>query len=197
MLLQQKKANEVMKYLCLVPQVKNCTLYGSLANGNADKYSDIDICVDVSGSDNGAFMKELPLLIAKWLPMLWYDYAPSLAPEQYVVSVAIDENNPFCVVDFKCIATPHIDTIQKSELDNDIYFHLIKLWTANCKHYIRGADCTQDIQKMGRRTIGTECEKMTNEQILENILCCIERNLTPQLSVYVKNCRKAWDERNH
>lgn len=190
-----KKAEEVITYLNNLPKVKACSLYGSLANGNADKHSDIDIKVDVSGSDNGTFMKALPKLMAKRFSVIWHDFAPSLAPEQYVVSVAIDENNPFCVVDLKCTATPHIVTVQKRDLENDIYFHLIKLWTANCKHHIRGADCTSDIQKMGRRTIGSECETMTNEQILEEILHRLENNATPGTAVYIANCRKAWEER--
>ena len=192
---QQYRANEIMKYLDILPEVKTCGLYGSLVNGNTDKYSDIDIKVDVSGSDNGAFMKTLPGLVAKKYPVIWYDFAPSLAPEQYVVSIATDENNPFCVVDFKCTATPHIETVQKSNLENDTFYHLIKLWVANYKHYIRSVDCTSDIQKMARRTIGAQCEKMSNEQILEQILRCLESNTTPKTAVYIANCRKAWEER--
>mgnify|MGYP000895430975 CR=1 FL=1 len=191
----QVKANEIMRFLNNLPQVKACELYGSCANGNADKYSDVDIKVDVSGSDNGAFMLSLPEIIVQKSPLLWYDYAPSLAPEQYVVSIAIDENNPFCVVDFKCVATPHIDSIQKGDLNNDTYTHLIKLWIANCKHFIRGADCSADIQKMGRRTIGKDCERMTDSEILEKILCRLENNATELTKIYIENCRKVWDER--
>lgn len=192
---QKYLANNIISYLNTLPQVKSCNIYGSLINGNADKYSDIDIVVDVSGSDNGMFMKALPELIGKRFPVIWHDFALSLAPEQYVVSVAIDENNPFCVVDFKCTATPHIETVQKSDLENDIYFHLTKLWVANCKHYIRGADCTSDIQKMARCTISAQSEKMSNEQILEEILHRLENSTTPETTVYVANCRKAWKER--
>jgi len=195
LLYQRYKATEIMRFLDTLPQVKSCDLYGSLSGGKADKYSDIDIKVDVSGIDSGAFMKTLPELVAKNFPVIWHDFAPSLAPLQYVVSIAIDENNPFCVVDFKCTATPHIETIQKSDLENDIFFHLIKLWVANCKHYIRGADCTGDIQKMARRTIGEECMNMSNEQILEEILRRLEKNTTPETTVYIANCRKAWDKR--
>ena len=142
-------ADDILNFLKTIPEVKACYLYGSHANGNADEYSDIDIKVDVSGSDNGAFMKKLPEIMTKQFPVIWHDFAPSLAPEQYVVSIAIDENNPFCVVDLNCIATPHIDTIQKNDLNKDTLFHLIRLRTTNCKHHIRDADCAHDIQKNG------------------------------------------------
>ena len=54
---QMQIADEIICYLETISQVKGCTLYGSLANRNADTYSDIDICVDVSGCDNGAFIE--------------------------------------------------------------------------------------------------------------------------------------------
>jgi hypothetical protein len=188
------KVNDIINYLNTFPKVKFCSLYGSLVNGNADRYSDIDIIIDVSGSDNGVFMKNLPELFVKCFPVIWHDFAPSLVPEQYVVSIAIDESNPFCVVDFKCTATPHFKTIQKGDLENDVYYHLIKLWVANCKHYVRGTNCTLDIQKMARLTIGTHCEAMTDKQILEEILCRLEKNTTLETRAYIANCRKVWDE---
>lgn len=193
LLYQQYRANEIIKYLSTLSEVKTCCLYGSLANGNADKYSDIDIEVDVSGSDNGAFLKVVPEIVARRFPVTWYDFAPSLAPEQYVISVAIDESNPFCVVDFKCTATPHIKIVQKSDLVNDIYIHLIKLWVVNCKHFIRGSDCTRDIRKMARRAIGAQSETMTNKQILEETLHRLEKNTSPETETYIPNLRKAWE----
>ncbi|MDR1299687.1 MAG: hypothetical protein LBJ84_05490 [Oscillospiraceae bacterium] len=143
-------------------------------------------------------MKALPQLMAKRFSVIWYDYAPSLAPEQYVVSVAIDESRPFRVVDLKCVATPHVSNVQKSDIKNDAYYHLIKLWTANFKHYIRGADCTGDIQKMGRRAIGVDCEKLSNKQILKEILRRLEDNAVPGTENYIAHCREAWaSERPH
>lgn len=190
---QMQIADEVICYLNTLPQVKGCTLYGSLANGNADKYSDIDICVDVSGCDNGIFMLSLPKLLSKRFNVQWYDFAPSLAPEQYIVSVATDEDNPYCVIDIKCFAEPHIRSVQKSDLENDVYTHLLKLWTANSKHYIRGADYSGDIHKMGRKCIGTMSDKLTDEEIIEEVLCRLEKNAPNRLKTYITNCRKEWD----
>lgn len=192
---QMQIADEIICYFETISQVKGCTLYGSLANRNADTYSDIDICVDVSGCDNGAFMLTLPELLRKRFNVLWYDFAPSLAPEQYVISVATDEENPFCVADFNCFAEPHITTVQKGDLENEVYTHLLKLWIANCKHYIRGEGYSGDIHKMGRKCIGADAEELTDEVIIEEVLRRLQINAPDRLKTYVSNCRKAWDNR--
>ena len=62
LLYQQYKANKIMKYLYTLPEVRTCSLYGSLANGNADKYSDIDID---SFSEESRLINELKVKLAQ------------------------------------------------------------------------------------------------------------------------------------
>lgn len=50
----------VTAQLRCLPEVRNITLHGSLEIGHPDRYSDIDLKINVSGSDNGRFMLELP-----------------------------------------------------------------------------------------------------------------------------------------
>ena len=45
--------NTVMECLNDLPYTKECTVRGSLATNHWDQYSDIDLRIDVSGSDNG------------------------------------------------------------------------------------------------------------------------------------------------
>ena len=200
-------ANEIITYLQTIPEVNGCTVYGSLSNGKFDKLSDIDIQVDVSGSDNSIFVTKLPELIQKQFPVVYFDYAPSLIPEQYIVSIAVDEENPFCIVDLKCAATPHIMTLQKNDFMLDKFVHTLKLWTANCKHLLRGKDCIKDnkvgdvnvnsvnIIKMGKRIIGTAAEAMTDNEIMEATLNWLENNCTNATQRYVKSLRRVWVER--
>ena len=186
---------DVITFVESLPQVKSCELYGSFANGTADELSDIDIMADVSGLDNGRFMLDLPNRIAQKFNLLFYDFAPSLVPKQYIVSVAIDEQNPFAMIDLNCIATPHIETVQKSDLKNDIFTHTIKLWIANCKHFLRGIDCSADIQKMGKKIIKSDCKLMTDEAIIEEVLRYLEDTANHPLLNYINNCRNIWDSR--
>ncbi|MBN2443326.1 MAG: nucleotidyltransferase domain-containing protein [Spirochaetales bacterium] len=51
-------------YFNNLTQVKSCTIHGSLATGQYDEYSDIDLRLDVSGTDNGKFMLALPELLS-------------------------------------------------------------------------------------------------------------------------------------
>lgn len=125
-------------------------------------------------------------------PVIWHDFAVSLVPEQYIVSIEVDEKNPFCIVDLNCVAVPHVQNVQKSDLENDACYHLIKLWVVNCKHFFRKTDCSRDIRKMGKRTIGSACEKMSDRQILDEVLCRLENNAAPETAEYIINCRKVW-----
>lgn len=145
---QIETAQRICEYFKAQPEVTESTIYGSLATGSFDKYSDIDIEVNVSGSDNGLFLKKVPHLISHIYPVIYSDYAPSLLPEEYVVSCAISSKNPFLTVDVKCIAVPHIYSITKTDIVNDFYSHILKLWVANMKHYIRSKNCGDDIRRM-------------------------------------------------
>ena len=61
-MLLKESAENICDYLKTLPQVKRCALSGSLCRGNFDKYSDIDIEIDVSGTDNGQFAMETTYL---------------------------------------------------------------------------------------------------------------------------------------
>ena len=74
-------AEKIMAMLDNMPEVKSCALYGSLTNDTYDELSDIDINIDVSGSDNGQFMLTLAERIGEKISVFYSDYAPSLVPE--------------------------------------------------------------------------------------------------------------------
>lgn len=146
----QSFAKEVCTFLESLPEVNSCRIYGSLSSASYDEYSDIDIEIDVSGIDNGVFATKLPQILSSKYDMIFFDYAPSLAPAKYVVSAALNAENPFMMVDICCTATPHYDTVSRQDLAsrNNQYDHTLKLFTANLKHFLREADCYHDICKM-------------------------------------------------
>lgn len=171
-------AGEICAYLKTFPEVKQCGLYGSLQKGNSDRYSDIDIELDVTGNDNGKFLLKLPELLSKRYQLIFYDFAPSLAPEQYVVTVAIDQENPFMLVDISCTASKVCGTVSKEELrrQNNPFDHTLKLFTANLKHYIRGMDCLDDIFKMFHRIFPKTEVSSDEKRMLEDIYFWLVRN---------------------
>lgn len=175
-------ANRICKFLEQLPEVKSCKLYGSLQSGTFDEYSDIDIEIDISGIDNGVFVTKLPELLSKEYNIVFYDYAPSLAPEKYIVSVVMDTENPFMVIDISCVANPHCDTVSKQDLMalNNRYDHTLKVFIANLKHYLRGADCFDDIVKMYSRIFGKDTEVYDEEQMLNAVLGWLKENAESQ-----------------
>ena len=190
-----EKAQEIMQILSCLPSVKKCTLYGSIAEGRHDELSDIDIEIDVSGLDNGRYMLELTSLLKDKLPIIYSDYAPSLIPEKYIVSMAIDAQNPFRMVDVCCRAEPHVTTLTRENIAplNGRFTHTLKLWTSNLKHHVRGADCRRDIVKMASRLGIPECETKTSQQLLADTLEWLEANKTHEYETLVASCRRHYE----
>ncbi len=190
------QAENIMKVLNELPMVKSCKLYGSIASGTEDNLSDIDIEVDVSGYDNARFMLEIPKILNEKINVIFYDFAPSLIPEQYIVSLATDSENPFAMVDLKCVAEPHCISVSKSEANakNNIITHTLKVWLANMKHYVRGRECYDDIVRMAKR-LGIEAvEAKTEPELLEEVLIWLEANGNDEIDEYISNCREKFEE---
>jgi len=187
-------ANTCMEILRSLPMVKSCALYGSIANNTDDELSDIDIQVDVSGYDNGKFMLEVPHLIKKKLNIIYYDFAPSLIPDIYIVSNVISVDNPFALVDIMCVADPHCTTVLKEHAVNDILTHTLKVWVINFKHYVRGYECYDDIHRMAKRLGIKFTDSKSEEALLDESLIWIEENQHDKFWKYVNSCRKKFKE---
>jgi len=189
-------ANNIITFLNEIPVVRECSIYGSLATNTYDELSDIDIEIDVSGYDNGQFMLELVELLKGKFSIYYSDYAPSLIPDRYIVSIAIDKENPFLIVDLCCSAESHCTTVTKQQASekNDKYTHILKLWTANLKHYVRGNECYDDIVRMGQKIAVEDIDTKDEDEILEKTLCWLEKNVKNGLHEFVESCRRRFDE---
>lgn len=190
------KADEIITILNGIPTVKGCNLYGSLSTKTHDELSDIDIEIDVSGYDNGQFMLQLTEMLKDQIRIFYSDYAPSLIPDKYIVSMAIDVNNPFLIVDLSCSADPHCTTVTKQQVmaRNKKYVHTLKVWTANLKHYVRGTECYDDILRMAKRLSIVDVDAKDEAELLGETLCWLEDNVENNLSDYVKSCRRVFEE---
>lgn len=193
------EAERIIEILMTLPHVKNCTLYGSVAEGRADAMSDIDIEVDVSGFDNGQFMLSFPGLLSGNLRVIYSDFAPSLIPDKYIVSLAIDENNPFMMLDVSCAAKPHITTVtrQQAAEKNSLVPHTLKVWVANLKHYLRGVECRGDILRMANRLGIEHTDMKSNYEILGEVLSWLEMNADDKLAHYLYSCKQIWIDVKH
>lgn len=185
----KQRAEKIINILKTLPSVKNCDIYGSIVNGTYDELSDIDIEIDVSGIDNGQFMLKLINLLKDKINIVYSDYAPSLIPNSYIVSIAIDKTNPFLIVDLKCVATPNCTTVTKELVRNlnNKYTHILKLWTANLKHYARKKDCFKDILNMAKK-INLDVNNKNEKEILYQTLIWLKVNASEQFKDFINNC---------
>ena len=194
--MRRTKAKEIIAALNELEEVKDCTIYGSLASGTDDALSDIDIEVDVSGCDNGKFMLALPELLVDKIDIYYADYAPSLVPEYYIISLALDESDPFLIADIRCCAEPHCQSVTRERVTvlNGKFTHTLKLWTANLKHYARGADCRGDILRMAAKLGMDNAESVSEKEMLAVVLRWIEDNVELGLETFVAACRRKFEE---
>lgn len=181
-------AETLRAFFLTLPEVKNAALQGSLQRNSHDEYSDIDIELDVSGSDNGAFFLRIPMLLNQIYPVIFHDYAPSLLPDSYIVSCAISEENPFLIVDIKCSAVPHIQSIQKGDLAYEKFPHILKLWIVNLKHYLRGCTCIHDIERMYHKLFSHTQE--SEAQMLLDVFNWLKENQTAKYAKYLQSCER-------
>ena len=130
------------------------------------------------------------------LSVYYCDYAHSFVPEKYIVSLGIEAENPFLVLDLCCCAEPHCTTVTKQQVmaANDKFTHTIKVWTANLKHYVRGGECHDDIVRMARRLDIEDIEVMEEVELLEAVLCWMEDNMTDGLERFIASCRRRFKE---
>lgn len=182
-------AEEVCAFLKSLPEVKSCAVYGSLCSGTYDEYSDIDIEIDVSGVDNGVFATKLPDILSKNFEVIFFDYAPSLAPEKYIISVAMNPENPFRMVDICCVAKPHCSTVARKDLAslNNQYDHTLKLFIANLKHFLRETDCYADILKMYGRIFRDGMDIRDEAYMLDAVYGWLLNNAQPRHEAFVAN----------
>ena len=95
------------------------------------------------------------------------------------------------IVDIKCTAMPHAYSIEKADMKNDNYAHILKLWVANIKHYLRGCACKSDIEKMYHKLFDNTDK---NEfQMLEDIWSWLKKYGAEKYKKYLLSCEKYID----
>lgn len=191
-------ANQIRDFLLNLKEIKNCFIYGSVAKDSYDEYSDIDLEIDVSGIDNGEFATKLPDLLRSKYDVIFSDYAPSFAPEKYIVSIAISSENPFLIVDICCTAVPHYTNFSKTDFRNlnNHYDHTLKLFTANLKHYSRGTDCYNDIKKMYSRIFKNSTETPDESEMLSMVFSWLKDHAENKYDAYLNALSKYLDFTN-
>lgn len=188
------KAEEIMSFLKTHKSVQSVFLRGSLSTGDGDEFSDIDIGIDVSGSDNGEFARDLPALMDSNFNVLFYDWSPSLLPKDYVISFAHKDLPIFWMIDIQIMATPHTPSL--IEVPVNKYHHLLKLWILNFKYYLRGnEEVTSSIMALAKRALNREIKSVNIFHAMSLIIKAIKVNIEPDLHDFVEQCENELNKR--
>ena len=183
-------AHRVLTALASERAVRRTALRGSLATGQTDEYSDIDVLVDVSGSDNGRFATRIPALLGRHVPVLFSDWAPSLLPETYVQTCFLDGAPIFWNVDVECMATPHVPSLTRVAVQPRD--HGLKLWVLDAKHLLRGAATADpDIRRLAARLLPVaEATPPDLRLLMRRVLDELSRSAPPAYAGFLRRCEE-------
>lgn len=186
-IIQLEKAKEIMTYLEQFDFVKSSEIIGSLKTGNSDQYSDIDIRINVSGSDNGKVLLMLPYLLSKKYPIIYTAFAPRFAPDLYVVSFGLKDMNFFHFIDIECVADPHISSLSKDDirLITNMNHLKLKLYIGLLKKMLRGEDISGELSFFSAKDVNLDNAKVIlkdeflklKENENKNVISIIDKSL--------------------
>ena len=151
-------AERIRAALGTLPGVRRAFLRGSLARGRTDELSDIDVGIDVSGEDNGAFAVGLPASFARLFPVEFWDWTTALLPGAYVQTYFLQGQPLFWHVDVEISATPHVASVSREHAVQvqDRTDHFTKLWVLTAKHLLRGLpEAPDEARRLAARVLTT------------------------------------------
>lgn len=154
---QLKKAKEIKDYLESFDFIQSSEIIGSLKSENCDEYSDIDLRINVSGTDNGKILLMLPYLLSKKFPIVYTAFAPRFAPDLYVVSFGLKGSDIFHFVDIECVAEPHVNSLSKQNIkDITNMKHLkLKLYIGLFKNILRQKDMSKELSFLSKQEVNS------------------------------------------
>lgn len=197
-LTQLDLAREVIGLFKDLDDVRSVFLRGSLVEGIFDRYSDIDIGIDVSGSDNARFTETIIERMQAHFDLHFHDWATSLLPDQYILTFFVKDVPIYWNIDFDCTATPHAGTLQREEVrvTLNMISHALKPWVHMMKYLIRGQEGIEDrIRMKGKQQFpGVDLQNHSPQQILRAMLDDLYQRADGQFSEFFAVCYQVYDD---
>lgn len=142
-------AQSVLDVLSAHHYVVEVTATGSIAEGRADQYSDIDVHAKVSGVSDRAFAETLPDAVRSIGRCLVEGWGYSALPEHFVRTFYFDDYPLFWHVDVWCDSDVHVDG---SDLKAAYHWpQVFKIWVDELSDVLRGADALPQLDPIMAR----------------------------------------------
>jgi predicted nucleotidyltransferase len=136
-------AEHVVALLQQAPHVSQVKPHGSLAGGRADRYSDIDLAVQIQGISDRAFALNLPTLLQPIGPCVVEGWGVGFLPDTYIRTFYFSDYPLFWHVDIGCLSDQHIDG---SDIKNSYHWpQIFKMWIAVVRDVLRGVDRVDEL----------------------------------------------------
>ncbi|MEM7032505.1 MAG: nucleotidyltransferase domain-containing protein [Chloroflexota bacterium] len=168
-------ALDIISHLQRDERVISVRLQGSLANGTADRYSDIDLCVQLRDVSDRAFAEILPDLIRPVGKPFIEGWGVGFLPDLYIRTVYFDAYPLFWHVDIACESNIHIDG---HDLRNTYHWpQIFKIWIDVVSDWLRGKDSTARLEQIISRwhDIHTVKDAPPNTKLIQYLEWCTER----------------------
>lgn len=177
-----------------LPEVVSVFLKGSLQGGYYDELSDIDIVIDVSGSNDADFVKAIDSRMESAFDIYFFDWAPSLLPAKFVKTFYLRGLSIFCNLDIEVTATPHYGTLLRSDIVREPTAAHLKLWALNTKYYLRGKlGVDGEIAKLYRRVLAEPAPTTYSvDRLLLEIINYLKDKSHERYQDFIEECRRTY-----
>ena len=137
---REELAQSIIPLLEKDARVAEVGYYGSMADGTADCYSDIDLRVQLTDVSDRVFAEALPDLVRPVGSLLIEGWGLSALPDQYVRTFYFDAYPLFWHVDIACDSDEHVDGV---DIQQDYHWEqMFKIWIDVVASLLRGEDAT-------------------------------------------------------
>lgn len=153
-------------------RVVGVDVIGSLSEGKADEFSDIDLGVRLrSGVIDREFFFEVPSLLASVGPGV-AGWGFTSLPSRYVATFHFDEYPLLWSVDVACISDVHVDGADL--LSEYRWEQIYKMWIGAVKYVARGEAKVADVQRLVTRHVEIDLPASNMAARLRALLVGIE-----------------------
>lgn len=133
----QRELADLIIHLLHSSEINEIRLVGSLSENNFDNFSDIDILLKDTKRSPVENINLALKTIQSNLDVIFSDWAKSLLPEKYVLSIFLKQENIFWYIDLSCYRDKNFQDTCRESLPQDKIYHMFKLWICNAKQEVR------------------------------------------------------------
>ena len=185
-------AKELTQILKDEDVVNKAGIRGSIANKNADRFSDIDLFVTSDSAFDCDLVDRITRRVCARYDLLFSDWARSLLPATRLVSYYMKDLPIYWNIDIEFSVPDDRKTISKDAIIHHKEEHCLKLWCLTLKHIHRGNDLYNDeVPMLYRRVLG---ESNTNGKsyslLMKEILDSLSGQLPLKFMPFLSECEK-------